>query len=97
MTNPRDDDTYVMESALMHRDFSRVEKLRAALEAAEELEERGVVWEEAWRNDEDWQRLGRIRLLLTTVQIWIDVGMSNKRETAWRERFNKRRSIRRVK
>jgi len=98
MTDRRDRESqYVTESARMHWSLNRVEKLRAALEAAEELEAHGVTWEEAWRNDKDWQRLERIKLMLTSAQIWIDVGTSQGHEDAWRERRDKRLSIHRVK
>lgn len=98
MTDARDHSRqYGTDSVIMARDFTLVERLRAALEAAEELEEDGIAWEEAWRSDEDWLRVGRIRLLLATVEIWLASAMSAKREAAWRERTLKRQSIHRVK
>lgn len=88
---------YGMESALMYRDLGLVDKLYATLEAALELQERGVAWEEAWRNDEDWQRVGRMGLLLVEVRFAIERAMNDERQAAWNERIQKRLSIHRVK
>jgi hypothetical protein len=81
---------YSMETALLYRDLDLVGKLRAALDAAEDLEARGVSWDEAWRNNEDWQRLGRIALLLLDVRYATESAMSAERLAAWDERVQRR-------
>lgn len=84
---------YSWESARLLRDLDLVERLRAALEAAEELEARGIAWDEAWRDNEDWQRLARIALLLSDVHFATRHAMNPERVQAWDERLQRRMAM----
>jgi hypothetical protein len=88
-------DPYFEETAELLASASLVDRLRGALQAAEELEQRGVDIEEAWRNDEDWQRIGRIRILLHTTNALLEPH-TNRDVNKWRTRELRRRSIRLV-
>lgn len=87
---------YGYESVALMR-LGLTDKLRAILEAAEDLEARGVAWEDAWQSNEDWQRLGRIALLLLEANASVERSMSRERHAAWDERMQARLGLRRVK
>jgi hypothetical protein len=95
---PVDDvDDYFKETVRLMRQCTLFEQLDAMLKEAEEFENRGVSMLDAWRNDVDWQRLGRMTLVANSILSRLEDCMSYEREAAWRERLHKRRSIRRVK
>ncbi len=98
---PELDPNYGLSSATIcgahrHGQITTSQLLAKALEAALDLEARGVPHSECWRNDRDWQALGRIGLIASSINLAIMDSLSSENHGRWLDRRGRIASIKLV-